>query len=133
MTSPVRIILIDPFRCVVEHVDLILDHYLDFYSALSHETMPVTCLSELRLRVLAGHDLMMIDDEGKLKNPRRGFRIAGLHDAIAGKALIIGGDDEKGNTGPAVTDLAFIKLLTMFVEADGPFWKRASTPWSEAQ
>jgi hypothetical protein len=96
----VKAILIDPFACKIEHVEVDGDDINTYYRVLSHESMPVTTFTTAYAGVLKGRDAIFVDDEGIMKNAERWFHMATGHQPFAGKGLIVGAD-RRGNAADA--------------------------------
>jgi hypothetical protein len=131
--SKVKAILIDPFRCVVEHVEVDRDDHRSYYPLLSHETMPVDTFTVAYPGVLKGHDALFVDDEGLMKDAQRWFGIATGHQAFAGKGLIVGAN-ANGDAGDAETSLDIVRVTVVFAEmldpkGGTPGLYATRTPW----
>lgn len=124
----VKAILIDPFRCVVEHVELDGDDYRSYYPLLSHETQPVQCFTTAWSPVLESRDAIFVDDEGLLGSPQRFFEIAGAYQPFAGKGLIVGADGD-GDAVDAETALEEVRAAVRFAEPFGERLIVTSQPW----
>jgi len=135
MTKPktVTAILIDPFACTVETVQLTRD-LESYYAALSHESMPVRTF-ELTYRAgLTGADALFFDEDGLYKGAQRAFVLKGYDTPLLGKALIVGANG-RGGSADAETDIKSIRDRVMFLEVIGTNYqsaenyRRAVTPW----
>ncbi|GAB7002503.1 hypothetical protein CPZ20_15605 [Lacticaseibacillus rhamnosus] len=124
----VKAILIDPFACKIEHVEVDGDDINTYYRVLSHESMPVTTFTTAYAGVLKGRDAIFVDDEGIMKNAERWFHMATGHQPFAGKGLIVGAD-RRGNAADAESDIDTIRAVTVFAQ---PFQSRlfvTTMPW----
>lgn len=127
----VRAILIDPFTCTVTEVEHDASNYPNIYKLISHEAHPVDCFTCAYSNMLQSGEAIFIDDNGMLNNPVRFFQFAGYPQALAGKGLILG-CDEDGDTIGATSQLATIKSAVMFAEARGDQLVQTNTPWQKA-
>jgi hypothetical protein len=128
----IKAILIDPFACTIEHVEVDGDDYKSYYPLLSHETKAVDCFTSVQCEVLKGLDTIFVDDEGLNAVPERFFLTVGTGQALAGKGLIIGAD-ENGDPVDAASDIGVIRFCTVFAEpvggSDDGLQLAATTPW----
>jgi hypothetical protein len=111
----IKAILIDPFACTVEHVEVNKHDSRSYYAHLSHETMPVYTFAIAYAGVLKGRDAIFVDDDGLMKEPQRFFQIATAHQPFAGKGLIIGAD-HNGDAADAETSLNMVRMSVIFGE-----------------
>lgn len=125
----VRAILIDPFACTIERVNVEGDNYRSYYPHLSHATKEVTAFTTAQCNALKQRDAIFMDDEG-LDDPIRWFQIAFAHQPFAGKGLIIGADRE-GESVDAATPIELVRAATMFMEwGFGGKLVQTVRPWS---
>ena len=110
----IKVILIDPFACTIEHVEVDGDDYKSYYPLLSHETKAVDRFDSVQCSVLKGRDTIFVDDEG-LDAPVRFFLTVGTGQPLAGKGLIIGAD-ARGNPVDAASDIGVVRFCTVFAE-----------------
>lgn len=122
-------ILIDPFACEVKAVEIEGDVLQAYYRLLSHETMPVDCVTAAYPGVLSGRDALFVDDEGLMKEPERFFQIATGHQPFAGKGLIVGADSG-GYEADAVTSVDIVRVSTLFLAHAGVGLLPTDVPWS---
>lgn len=124
----VNAILIDPFACVVEHVEIDGDNLDSYYLALSHESMPVDNFTTAHAGILKGRDAIFVDDEGLFKKPERWFHLATSHQPFAGKGLIVGAD-QRGNAADAETEIDTIRIVTIFAQPFNGRLVTTTVPW----
>lgn len=130
----IKAILIDPFACTVEHVEVDKHDSRSYYPHLSHETMPVDTFTVAYPGVLKSHDALFVDDDGLMKEAQRWFIIATGHQPFAGKGLIVGADSN-GGAADAATALDMVRMSVMFgaiMEVRGTKHVVATaTPWEK--
>lgn len=124
----IKAILIDPFACKIEHVELTGNMLKAYYAHLSHETMPVDLVTVAYPGVLKGNDALFVDDEGLLKQCSRFFTFASAHQPFAGKGLVVGAD-HNGDTTDAETSIDIVRLVVSFAERHGDRLLATRTPW----
>jgi len=126
----IKAILIDPFACKVEPVELERDNLDSYYAALSHESMPVRLFEVAARPTFHGRDALFFDEEGKFKAADRWFIMNGLHEPIAGKGLIVGADNH-GHSADAQTPLVEIKVRVFFLHRIPglPGFHETRDPW----
>lgn len=127
MAKIVKGILIDPFACEIKEVEHDASDFKHIYSLISHESMPVDCFTIVHLED-AG-DAIYVDDEGLLKSCARFFVLAGYHQPLAGKGLILGCDDE-GETQSCKAKIEQVRGKIKFAERFPLGLKITSSPWS---
>lgn len=86
-----RVILIDPFKEKIRVAYPALNDYMESIKAW----MDVSCID---IVTLDDSNMMIVDDEGLLKNPNRYFRWCPHNYNYAGKAVIVGYDNEGETT-----------------------------------
>lgn len=129
MKRPVRAILIDPFKCEVTEVTHDAADYRNIYKLISHESMPVDCFTCV---YLDDGDAIFVDDEGLLKPCDRFFKWRGYPQALAGRGLILGSDDE-GDTRAAKIDIEEArKHLTYFERISPELLQYTDKTWEPA-
>jgi len=114
----VKAILIDPFACKVSEVEYDGDQYEQIYGLLSHPLHKVECFETAPTDTLKGMDALFVDENGLLGQPVRWFQMAGGYQPIAGKGMIIGGDDE-GDSASCVTSIDLVRMAVIFLEQRG--------------
>jgi hypothetical protein len=95
-----RVILIDPFKREVKHVDMSGDNLQEFYRIIECSAVEVPVSWD-------DGDSLWIDEEGWFKDypeGRAGFEMEGWAYAIIGKAVITGVDAEGETTSPKQND-----------------------------
>jgi len=86
-----RAILIDPFKEKIRVAHPPLDDYMSEIK----EWMEVSCID---IVTLDDRNMMIVDDEGLLKNPNRYFRWVPNNYNYAGRAVIVGYDEDGETT-----------------------------------
>lgn len=81
-------LLIDPFEQIVTEVELSEDS--TFADAKKHMQLD----GPLDVVTLSDDTMVIVDDEGLLKNNNRYFKLSEFHQPLAGRAIIVGYDDE---------------------------------------
>ena len=81
-------LLIDPFEQIVTKVELSEDS--TFADAKKHMQLD----GPLDVVTLSDDTMVIVDDEGLLKNNNRYFKLSEFHQPLAGRAIIVGYDDE---------------------------------------
>ena len=81
-------LLIDPFEQIVTEVELSEDS--TFADAKKHMQLD----GPLAVVTLSDDTMVIVDDEGLLKNNNRYFKLSEFHQPLAGRAIIVGYDDE---------------------------------------
>ena len=81
-------LLIDPFEQTVTEVELSEDS--TFADAKKHMQLD----GPLDVVTLSDDTMVIVDDEGLLKNNNRYFKLSEFHQPLAGRAIIVGYDDE---------------------------------------
>lgn len=103
-----RAILIDPAACQVSEVEGDFNELRVMYSFLHCDTIEA-------FRFPTTTDWVICDEEAKLKEvPAPLFRIAGFHDLICGRALVVGANEEGDNIEPA-TPLKQVQAMVRFL------------------
>lgn len=108
----VKAILIDPFEKTVTEIEHDADNYRAIYSKLSHETMPVSCFTVVRIN--DQDDTIFIDDEGLLKPCSHFFVYEGYPQPLAGKGLILGTNEEGDSIAPQAVTVDDVKAKVTF-------------------
>jgi len=81
-------LLIDPFEQIVTEVELSEDS--TFADAKKHMQLD----GPLDVVTLSDDTMVIVDDEGLFKNNNRYFKLSEFHQPLAGRAIIVGYDDE---------------------------------------
>ena len=81
-------LLIDPFEQTVTEVELSEDS--TFADAKKHMQLD----GPLDVVTLSDDTMVVVDDEALLKNDQRYFKLTEFHQPLAGRAIIVGYDDE---------------------------------------
>ena len=81
-------LLIDPFELSTSRVELSEDS--TFADAKKHMQLN----GPLDVVTLSDDTMVIVDDEGLLKNNNRYFKLSEFHQPLAGRAIIVGYDDE---------------------------------------
>lgn len=105
MKKEIKAILIDPKEKTVSRVYLPKDDTDAIDRILGCSTFTVPC-------ILEHNDSLYIDDEGLFKDELHFFMLKDYAQPIAGRALIIGCDEETGDSKDCVTDGVSLKWLT---------------------
>lgn len=104
-----KAILVDPFARTVEQVNY-SGNYADIYPLIGAQTFDA-----VRIKPDENGDALFIDDEGPLMDEGQAFfSVAGVPNPIAGKALLLG-CDEDGETVEAVTQLEELRELVAWI------------------
>ena len=80
-------LLIDPFEQTVTRVELSEDS--TFADAKKHMQLD----GPLDVVTLSDDTMVIVDDEGLLKNNNRYFKLSEFHQPLAGRAIIVGYDE----------------------------------------
>ena len=81
-------LLIDPFEQTVTEVELSEDY--TFADAKKHMQLD----GPLDVVTLSDDTMVIVDDEGLLKNNNRYFKLSEFHQPLAGRAIVVGYADE---------------------------------------
>ena len=81
-------LLIDPFEQTITEVELSEDS--TFADAKKHMQLE----GPLDVVTLSDDTMVIVDDEALLKNDQRYFKLTEFHQPLAGRAIIVGYDDE---------------------------------------
>ncbi len=81
-------LLIDPFEKSVTEVEL--SENSTFADAKKHMQLD----GPLDVVTLSDDTMVIVDDEGLLKNNNRYFKLSEFHQPLAGRAIVVGYDDE---------------------------------------
>jgi hypothetical protein len=92
-----RAYLIDPKTETVEQVDYD-GNYRSIYKLLGIGNNPFTVV-----RLGPDRDVVFVDDEGLLNDPRYFFFVSGYHHPLAGRGLVLGTDADGDSISPAMT------------------------------
>ena len=106
----VKGLLIDPKEKTITEVQHDTADYKEIYKLIDCEPSPFTIV-----HIGDGRDVIFVDDEGLFKDPRYFFTIAGYPQPIAGKGLVLGGNEE-GETISAEITLEDLKKVIGFTE-----------------
>lgn len=87
--------LIDPFAQTVTQVEYSGD-YQHIYKLIDADTFDVVYFNRK-------NDGVFVDDEGLFKPEQAFFKIAGIPNPLAGKALVLGCDDEGDSVAPSAS------------------------------
>ena len=98
-------LLIDPFEQTVTEVELSEDS--TFADAKKHMQLD----GPLDVVTLSDDTMVIVDDEGLLKNNNRYFKLSQFHQPLAGRAIIVGYDDEGETQTPELYDVHSIKWM----------------------
>lgn len=101
--------LIDPKAKTITHVRHDTKDYRQIYDLIDCKPSPFTIVH------LDDENMIFIDDEGLLKNPRYFFNIAGYPQPLAGKGLVLGSNPE-GETVSATIEYEDLKKLITYSE-----------------
>jgi len=67
-----------------------------------------------RATELKNGDSIFVNEEGLLENPRFFFEVEGGHQPFAGNGVVVGGEDEDGETTNAKSEVEELKRLITF-------------------
>ena len=81
-------LLIDPFEQSVTRVELSEDSTLADAKKFMQLEGPIDIVT------LTDDTMVIVDDEGLLKNNNRYFKLSEFHQPLAGRAIVVGYDDE---------------------------------------
>lgn len=98
--------LIDPEAKKITHVRHDTKDYRQIYDIIDCHPSPFTVVH------LDDHDVIFVDDEGLLKNPRYFFNIKGYPQPIAGKGLVLGGDSQGETVSANIEYEELCELIT---------------------
>tara|TARA_R110000737_G_scaffold113372_1_gene146503 strand:+ start:483 stop:857 length:375 start_codon:yes stop_codon:yes gene_type:complete len=98
-------ILIDPFDQTYSEVELSEDS--TFADAKKHMQLD----GPLDVVTLSDDTMVIVDDEALLKNDQRYFKLTEFHQPLAGRAIIVGYDDEGETQTPEPYDVHSIEWM----------------------
>jgi len=98
-------LLIDPFEQTVTEVELSEDS--TFADAKKHMQLD----GPLDVVTLSDDTMVIVDDEGLLKNNNRYFKLSEFHQPLAGRAIIVGYDEEGETQTPELYNVHSIKWM----------------------
>lgn len=101
--------LIDPEAKKITHVNHDTKDYKQIYDLIDCKPSPFVIVH------LDDENIIFIDDEGLLKNPRYFFNIKGYPQPLAGKGLVLGCDSD-GDTVSATIEYEDLKKLITYSE-----------------
>jgi len=101
----IRGILIDPFDQTYTEVELSEDS--TFTDAKKHMQLD----GPLDVVTLSDDTMVIVDDEALLKNDQRYFKLTEFHQPLAGRAIIVGYDDEGETQTPEPYDVHSIEWM----------------------
>ena len=101
----IRGILIDPFDQTYSEVELSEDS--TFTDAKKHMQLD----GPLDVVTLSDDTMVIVDDEALLKNDQRYFKLTEFHQPLAGRAIIVGYDDEGETQTPEPYDVHSIEWM----------------------
>ena len=101
----IRGILIDPFDQTYSEVELSEDS--TFADAKKHMQLD----GPLDVVTLSDDTMVVVDDEALLKNDQRYFKLTEFHQPLAGRAIIVGYDDEGETLTPEPYDVHSIEWM----------------------
>lgn len=113
-----RALVIDPVKFTVEEVEY--DNKLaTAYRLLSDPENGIECDLVQPVSIDDKNDIY-VDEEGLLKNPQHFFMIDSYPDPLAGRGLVIGAPDRRGNTTAAKISLEDMrrKVIWLRLNAD---------------
>jgi hypothetical protein len=135
----IKAIMIDPFAISVRPFELPDPRERDqweclaaMYAALSHSTLVVDTIDAVRLR--SGYrvsDFLIVDGNGRIRHDvsQRWFAVPGVHhETLAGKGLIIGGDEE-GCECSTTFKVSDVWSRAYFFHAAGGHLIQTRRPW----
>ena len=102
-----RAYLIDPKDETITEVDY-SDTHLDINRHIDCEKLTIVGINP-------GADVVFVDDEGLLNNPRYFFMLAGYPHPLPGKGLVLGIDDDGESVEPAMT-IGDLRAMVRFVQ-----------------
>lgn len=98
--------LIDPKAKKITHVNHDTKDYKQIYDLIDCKPSPFTIVH------LDDENMIFIDDEGLLKNPRYFFNIKGYPQPLAGKGLVLGGDSDGETVSATIEYKDLCDLIT---------------------
>lgn len=108
-----RALLIDPAGVSIVEIDIPqTDH--DIATQLNALRTLVGGHLEIGYRFPNGGDAVLIDEEGKLKEPRFFFWIRGCAEPFAGRGLVVGSEDANGDITPAISSVEGLRRNVRF-------------------
>ena len=117
----IRGILIDPFDQTYSEVELSEDS--TFADAKKHMQLD----GPLDVVTLSDDTMVIVDDEALLKNDQRYFKLTEFHQPLAGRAIIVGYDDEGETQPPEPYDVHSIEWMPED-HVEEPFMQFISMP-----
>ena len=114
-------LLIDPFEQTVTEVELSEDS--TFADAKKHMQLD----GPLDVVTLSDDTMVIVDDEALLKNDQRYFKLTEFHQPLAGRAIIVGYDDEGETKTPEPYDVHSIEWMPED-HIEDPFMQFISMP-----
>jgi hypothetical protein len=108
----VKAILICPFEQTVTEVEHDANDYREIYKALSHPLHPVDCFTAVSISEQG--DVIYVDDNGLLNNPKHFFIWRDYPQPLAGRGLILGTDAADGETVGTTLRLDYVRRMVMF-------------------
>jgi hypothetical protein len=108
--------LIDPKERKITHVHHDTRHYQEIYKLIDCEPSPFTVVE------LPNRDVIFVDDEGLLKEPRYFFTIKGYPQPLAGKGLVLGTGPD-GQTVSAKMSFQELGEMVGYVELSVRGWQ----------
>jgi hypothetical protein len=97
----------------VREVKLDANDYRDIYRLLSHPEHPVDCFTSVRI---TDRDMILVDDNGLLNNPKKFFIWSGFEQPLAGRGMVVGFDDEGETVATRLTAMA-VMANVIFLDA----------------
>jgi len=98
-------LLIDPFEQTITEVEL--SENSTFADAKKHMQLD----GPLDVVTLSDDTMVVVDDEGLLKNNNRYFKLSEFHQPLAGRAIIVGYDEEGETQTPELYNVHSIKWM----------------------
>jgi hypothetical protein len=109
-----RALLIDSEAASVSEIDLPSHKVDDGVRQLEALRRLVGGWIEFAYRFSDTNDVVFVDEEGKLKDPKHFFWIAGTPTPFAGNGVVCGGEDRQGNITPARSSIDAVRAVVQF-------------------
>lgn len=117
MSDNVKAILIDPFSRKIEQVQVVGD-YKAIYPFIQADMFECVSFDE------NSGDTCYVDEEGLMKDNQMFFMIEGYPTPLAGRALIIGSNDEGESVDCTCTSADIIKKVRFMTPVHVAMWSR---------
>lgn len=102
-----------PFDRIVREVKHDASDYKDIYKHLTHPEHPVDHFTSVMVNTKG--DMIMVDENGLLKNPKKFFAWRGYEQPLAGRGLVIG-SDRQGETVATTLTARYVMEHVAFLD-----------------